>query len=152
MRRPSLKDRQESLERRRSDHHQVAVTLWNRLSLWLALANGAGLATVVSNVLGPAGVSPHLPMLLPSAWAFALGLISAGLFTHAHQRAASAVRAIYDASFNDGTPTDEQWATYHRRMDDARGLDRCSGAAFLFGLIWPLVCLTVVAARTMFAL
>ena len=139
---------------------------WSRRwFLSLALGNGAGIGGVGAALLnGRATQDATLLMLLPSIWAFAVGLIAGALIPfcwaksveHVGQWAhvkeaeldADGPTSIYDAD-DDGELSSEVLRDLEKHQDGwlwwRSTCQKIAVIAFLIGLFWPLVFITAAA-------
>ncbi|HYC74427.1 hypothetical protein [Brevundimonas sp.] len=106
-------------------------SLLKRVSLWLAVGNGGGLIALGAKFTDPdAGGVAHL--LFPSLWAFAIGVIAAGLF--------STILAVH-YGISDST-TQKIAEDERRRLIVSVGCAAVAVGCFLVGVFYPLIALT----------
>jgi uncharacterized membrane protein YdcZ (DUF606 family) len=104
------------------------ASLIKRFTLWLAVGNGGGLIAVGARF--PEQLSaPLTSVLFPSLWAFAIGLISAGLFNFILMGMFARQRNGKRATMADGVVSFLPAAA--------------SMISFAFGLLYPLVVLSI---------
>lgn len=107
---------------------EMHAALFKRFTLWMAVGNAGGLIAVGAK-LPDSLASPTAYLLLPSAWAFALGLVAAGVFNF-----------FFIQAINPGEETNfREWQAATTVISGGASL-----FLFLFGLFYPL---TVVSAR-----
>lgn len=136
-----------------SSNHRFALDSAHRLSerwvLWLAIGNGVGLLSISGKLIDRKSEF-WTALLMPSCWLFAAGILAAGCIAPITVRRHELARHLWlsrTVNFSEGKAwqdlSSEEKAREKGLLTVESLLEYASGAAFLFGLVYPLIAISI---------